>query len=379
MSLVAAGITAASAGYTIWQNWKKNKANKGVTRPYDNYLDNLRIKRSQNVHYMETARNVSSLRMPYQNMANQMARTMLNDDAPMSARMQHGRDMTNQFSEMSYNKFNEASLRDTQRRDAIDDKKAEVQFARDSAWEQEQDRVKQANKERIASLWQSGLSLAGGTLGAAGAGGLLGKTIKGIEGWNFDTGFQMGGGAGAVISGAINNDYELTMQGLGSMANTVSRVSALKGNKSFVSAMNENLQDPNLTQEDLIKIQMRFSMWSQGLLKSWGDPIVGSRVVDGSATDGSVPSVPATPTAPTVPTDIVNPNATASTSSIISDSATARDMISRALIKRNEPPELTSDRINELVEYFKSRNFSDSEIGKIIWELQSGTFHSRGR
>jgi len=181
---------------------------------FNNHLKRLKSKRGENIHYQRTAQNIGRFTHPFNYMSNQMAQSMVNQEAPMSARLQLNRDRAGDYNQFTHNIFSDASVRDLERKDALDMQITDVEFQRDETRRME----KEQEKYQKRAMWQAGLTAVGqigGNIIAPGFGGTI------------------GGGLGQMLGSIFNASYP---QDWGSM---------LSGASSIVGGISQGIADKN--------------------------------------------------------------------------------------------------------------------------------------
>jgi len=208
-----------------------------ATVAYDNYINRLKAKRSQNVYYDQTARNISRMVMPFREMMNQNSLIMRRDDMPYSTKISATNQMQNSFNQLQYDAYNEASAQDIARREQFDAQIDELKFKRDEVERQEQER-KKAEKN---ATWQ-----AIGTVGGAALGALSGNPLM------ITAGANLGGGIAGGISALSTGDYAMALDSVGSIVNGASSMMMTYQNQKTADKVSEWLKT-NPSKEELMQ------------------------------------------------------------------------------------------------------------------------------
>jgi len=217
---------------------------------WNNYLDRLHVKRNSNIHYFNTAQNISKLTTPFNYMSNQMAMSMRRDDAPMSAKMAFNMGNVQNFNNMTNTVMNEASIGDIERKDHYDGQISEAKFNRDEAQRIHDEQKKAEKKNMWGAIAQTGLTVAGAMTGNPALA-------------------MAGAGLGQATRGFITKDYASAVEGVGYLAGSYLQHRQSKIDSGVLSKIQENLAMPDLTMEDLMKIQLQNILFGQGKIKEW--------------------------------------------------------------------------------------------------------------
>jgi len=267
----------------------------GVADSYDYYINRLKRRRGENVHYQQAQQNIARLSIPYREMSNKMGQAMRRDDAPYSAKMEQGRQLTNDYNQLAFNVHNEASMRDAERRDQLDAQIDEVGFQRQQAVEAERERKKAEERAKKAGWWQLGAQAIGT------AGDLILAPFTGGASLALGIGSKLGsaiGGAAAYNLTGNPGDLQGVVDGIGGMVNNVSQHYANK--KVQAAAPKIKAIIGKINESNYEQIKTAIEMWAYTGDESLLELEIGN--------SGVVPSV-SVPQLPIVPEpNVVNAN-----------------------------------------------------------------------
>jgi hypothetical protein len=191
------------------------------------YYHRLGAMRGQDIHRQNASRNISKMTREYNWMSNRMAKSMSQQDAPMSARLQANRDMVGQWSEQVSNIYGDADLQDVARRDDLNREMAQVQLQID-----EQKRMeKEEEKAKKNAMITTGVQVAGTIAGTV------------LSGGNPMIGSMIGSGLGKIVGGALQKDAEMAISGVGDAVTGYVMKQNIKSENAKVAAMRKEFAE----------------------------------------------------------------------------------------------------------------------------------------
>lgn len=232
----------------------------GVSQSYDHYLHLLRNKRSSNPYYNQTAKNLSRMTVAFKSANQKMAQRMNNNNAPESAVAQYNYDRSRQWNDMANEQMGDATSKDIERADQIDDKINELEFQKKEAVRLEKEKEKQRKDAQKRSLLQVGGQILGGVVGGS-TGGLGGAQI----------GAGLGATAGSFVDNGLPQDFEMAMQGIQDTMKGFNYKATLKEDKAFNDSVSEAIRHLK-SSDDIQELLMLLNLKGKGsyeALQNW--------------------------------------------------------------------------------------------------------------